>query len=129
MEKFPLNRDHMKEAIKNHLDFLERNFKLKGLDFEVEYVEFYGSRSKYSAKEPTQDSDIDVFVEYKGTAREDDMFRCLNKNTNSLYINTFRVDFKPVKKPIEEYLNNIIKEQKLDIKPDKVRLNFKKESI
>jgi predicted nucleotidyltransferase len=128
-EYFPLTRKEMVNSIKNHLNVLEDNYTFMGLDFCIIAIEFYGSRSKYSKKEPTQDSDIDVFIEVQGDVREDSLFNILNKPSNSLYIDGLKVDFNPVIKErtgtIEEHLKRIIKKEGLNIKPDQIDFYYR----
>lgn len=94
-EDFPIKKEVMVGEIMNYFIGLQDNYELEGLDFKTKQLAFYGSRSKYTKKEPRGDSDIDVLLEYNGKAREDDMFNCLNHNT--LLINGLKVDFNPIK--------------------------------
>jgi predicted nucleotidyltransferase len=87
-----LSLSEIKSYVGSYIDELEGNYELEGLDFEVIDMEVVGSRTAGLAKKK---SDLDVFVEYKGDAREDDMFNALNRKP--LKINGIKVDINPIK--------------------------------
>ena len=77
----------------NHVEEMKRNFELEGLDFEIERIEIYGSRSRNQAKD---DSDLDIKLYYRGSAREDDMFNAFHRDENILEIDGLPVDVNPI---------------------------------
>lgn len=80
----------------NEAGFDETEFSFRG-------IRAYGSRTTGRA---TEDSDLDVLLEYEGTAREDDIFNVLHEN--ECRINGVLIDANPIKAEcsgtIEEYL-------------------------
>ena len=80
-------------SIADHLSQLVGNGEMEGLDFRVNAIALYGSRMK--GKHRT-DSDLDVLIQYEGSAREDDMFTALNRQ--ALFIEGVRIDFNPIKR-------------------------------
>lgn len=50
----------------------------------------------YMRGEQTDDSDLDVLVEYKGDVREDDLFNLINDEENKIYIYGVEVDVNPI---------------------------------
>lgn len=63
------------------------------MDAEITGIRFIGSRTTGTAR---SDSDLDVLVEYKGTAREDSLFNVLNDEDNRLVIDGITVDINPI---------------------------------
>lgn len=72
-------------------------------EFSFIGIRAYGSRTTGRAAE---DSDLDVLVEYEGSAREDDIFNVLHED--ACRINGVLIDANPIKVDcswtIEEYL-------------------------
>ena len=72
---------------------------------EFDFVDLcaYGSRINGRAK---KDSDLDILLEYKGSAREDTVFNVLHDTP--IYLQGIVVDINPIKEEcsgtIEEYL-------------------------
>ena len=90
----PRSKDEIIEIIKSHIDYLFTNFELEGLDFDIEKIEVYGSRTTGKDRE---DSDLDVKLYYSGDAREDDLFNALHREETELDIDGITVDINPVK--------------------------------
>ena len=63
-----------KEDLKEQISRIIRDEFLGKDEFELVDIAFYGSRVSGKA---SVDSDLDVLVEYKGTAREDTIFDVL----------------------------------------------------
>ena len=63
------------------------------MDAEITGIRFIGSRTTGTAR---ADSDLDVLVEYHGTAREDSLFNVLNDEDNRLVIDGITVDINPI---------------------------------
>lgn len=63
------------------------------MDAEITGIRFIGSRTTGTAR---ADSDLDVLVEYQGTAREDSLFNVLNDEDNRLVIDGITVDINPI---------------------------------
>ena len=72
-------------------------------EFSYVGIRAYGSRVSGKA---TESSDLDILVEYEGTAREDDIFNVLHEE--KYWINGVLIDVNPIKADcsgtIEEYL-------------------------
>lgn len=67
-------------------------------EYEYDNVCIVGARiiGSYMSGEQTDDSDLDVLVEYKGDAREDDLFNLINDEENKIYIYGVEVDVNPI---------------------------------
>lgn len=67
-------------------------------EYEYDNVCIVGTRIIGSCirGEQTDDSDLDVLVEYKGGAREDDLFDLINDEENKIYIYGVEVDVNPI---------------------------------
>ncbi len=63
------------------------------MDAEITGIRFIGSRTTGTAR---ADSDLDVLVEYQGTAREDSLFNVLNDEDNRLVIDGITIDINPI---------------------------------
>lgn len=92
----------IKNAVRKHI-----SAKMAGVtpeEFSVNDMKIIGSRTRGTAKE---DSDLDVLVEYEGSAPEDGVFN--NLNENAPVIEGIKVDINPIKPSdsgtIEEYLS------------------------
>lgn len=74
-------------------------------DAEIVGMKIIGSRTNGTAND---DSDLDVLLEYKGKAREDDLFNMLSGTDEPLTIEGIRVDINPITKgksgTIEEFM-------------------------
>ena len=74
-------------------------------DAEIVGMKIIGSRTNGTAND---DSDLDVLLEYKGNAREDDLFNMLSGTDEPLTIEGLRVDINPITKgksgTIEEFM-------------------------
>lgn len=81
------NQDVIKE-VNSHIEKTDT----EGLDFNVKEVKIVGSRTSGLAKKT---SDLDVILEYTGSAREDDLFNALNEK--KLKIGNIRIDINPIK--------------------------------
>jgi predicted nucleotidyltransferase len=69
------------------------HFKEKAPDgVEIVGIDFHGSRLRGDSRE---DSDLDAVVEYKGDAREDDLFNMLNEEP--LVVDGVKVDINPIR--------------------------------
>lgn len=72
-------------------------------EFSYVGIRAYGSRVNGKA---TEDSDLDILVEYEGSAREDDIFNTLHEE--ECRMNGILIDVNPIKAncsgTIEEYL-------------------------
>lgn len=79
-------------CVQEHLNHLNDHFILESLDFSIKTITPFGSRTK---KESRDDSDLDIRIEYTGSAREDDLFNALNSTDNALHIEDIVVDFFP----------------------------------
>ena len=73
-------------------------------EFTYVGIRAYGSRVSGRA---TEDSDLDILVEYEGSAREDDIFNVLHEEKH--WMNGVLLDINPIKaecsETIEEYLH------------------------
>ena len=76
--------------------------ELEGLDYEILEMRVIGSRTTGKAK---WKSDLDILMQYKGDAREDDMFNAFCRM--KIEIDGIRVDINPIKEKIDIYLKRI----------------------
>lgn len=81
-----------KEDLKEKISRIIRDEFFGKDEFELVDIAFYGSR--VSGK-TSVDSDLDVIVEYKGTAREDTIFDVLAEQ--QLMLEGVRLDINPIK--------------------------------
>ena len=81
-----------KEDLKEQISRIIRDEFFGKDEFELVDIAFYGSRVSGKA---SVDSDLDVLVEYKGTAREDTIFDVLAKQ--QLMLEGVRLDINPIK--------------------------------
>lgn len=82
-----------KEDLKEQIGEIMRDEAFGKDEFELVDIAFYGSRT---SGKPSIDSDLDVLVEYKGTAREDTIFDVLAEQ--KLMLDGVRLDINPIKK-------------------------------
>ena len=82
-----------KEDLKEQIGEIMRDEAFGKGEFELVDIAFYGSRTSGKA---SIDSDLDVFVEYKGTAREDTIFDVLAEQ--KLMLEGVCLDINPIKK-------------------------------
>lgn len=82
-----------KEDLKEQISRIIRDEFFGKDEFELVDIDFYGSRTSGKA---SIDSDLDVLVEYKGTAREDTIFDVLAEQ--KLMLDGVRLDINPIKK-------------------------------
>ena len=82
-----------KEDLKEQISRIIRDEFFGKDEFELVDIAFYGSRVSGKA---SVDSDLDVLVEYKGTAREDTIFDVLAEQ--KLMLDGVRLDINPIKK-------------------------------
>jgi len=76
--------------------------ELEGLDFEIVDMIVFGSRTKNKAR---KNSDIDILLQYKGKAREDDMFNAFHRIKTK--IDNIIVDITPINEPIKKWLKRM----------------------
>ena len=81
-----------KEDLKEQIGEIMRDETFGKDEFELVDIAFYGSRVSGKA---SVDSDLDVLVEYKGTAREDTIFDVLAEQ--QLILEDVRLDINPIK--------------------------------
>lgn len=81
-----------KEDLKEQIGRIIRDEFFGKDEFELVDIAFYGSRVSGKA---SVDSDLDVLVEYKGTAREDTIFDVLAEQ--QLMLEDVRLDINPIK--------------------------------
>lgn len=81
-----------KEDLKEQISRIIRDEFFGKDEFELVDIAFYGSRVSGKA---SVDSDLDVLVEYKGTAREDTIFDVLAEQ--QLMFEGVRLDINPIK--------------------------------
>ena len=81
-----------KEDLKEQISRIIRDEFFGKDEFELVDIAFYGSRVSGKA---SVDSDLDVLVEYKGTAREDTIFDVLAEQ--QLMLEDVRLDINPIK--------------------------------
>lgn len=81
-----------KEDLKEQISRIIRDEFFGKDEFELVDIAFYGSRVSGKV---SVDSDLDVLVEYKGTAREDTIFDVLAKQ--QLMLEGVRLDINPIK--------------------------------
>ena len=95
-----VNIDEVRDWILDTID--EAGFDAS--EFSYVGIRAYGSRVSGKA---TESSDLDILVEYEGTAREDDVFNVLHEEKQ--WMNGVLIDVNPIKADcsgtIEEYLN------------------------
>ena len=84
----------------SHFQGLRENLHFEDLDFSIQSVQFFGSR--ISGK-PKKNSDLDIKIQYTGTAREDDLCSVLNDKKARLRIEDIKVDFYPEKLQINTF--------------------------
>ncbi len=84
----------IESAALSHIRQLGENYELEELDFAVSSISFFGSRLN---GKPRTKSDLDVKLQYTGSAREDDIFNALNSDENRLFFDNIPVDFYPVR--------------------------------
>ena len=82
-----------KEDLKEQIGEIMRDETFGKDEFELVDIAFYGSRTSGKA---SIDSDLDVLVEYKGTAREDTIFDVLAEQ--KLMLEGVCLDINPIKK-------------------------------
>ena len=82
-----------KDDLKEQISRIIRDEFFSEDEFELVEIAFYGSRTNGKASE---ESDLDVLVEYKGTAREDTIFDVLAEQ--QLMLEGVRLDINPIKK-------------------------------
>ena len=82
-----------KEDLKEQIGEIMRDEAFGKGEFELVDIAFYGSRTSGKA---SIDSDLDVLVEYKGTAREDTIFDVLAEQ--KLMLEGVCLDINPIKK-------------------------------
>lgn len=96
--------DSYKEDLKKLLVSVLREEGFMEDECDIVDIAFYGSRTTGRA---TEESDLDVLVEYKGTAREDVLFDVLAEQ--GLELEGIPLDLNPIKEEksgtIEEFLN------------------------
>jgi len=81
-------------VVLSHINHLRESFHFEDLDFSIKAIVPFGSRvTGFSSRK----SDLDIKIEYTGTARGDDLFNALNDKKTSLRIENIRVDFFPEK--------------------------------
>ena len=94
--------DDVKALVRDHVESVLGE---SGADAEIVDIKVIGSRMNGQAADG---SDLDVLVEYRGSAREDDLFNALNEESSRLYIDGIAVDINPITKgksgTIEEFL-------------------------
>ncbi len=94
-----VNIDEVRDWILDTID--EAGFDAS--EFSYVGIRAYGSRVSGKA---TESSDLDILVEYEGTAREDDVFNVLHEEKQ--WMNGVLIDVNPIKADcsgtIEEYL-------------------------
>lgn len=101
-----LSADEIKEDVKGVINdrIAEYNQYNSATSLELVDVEIYGSRSQGLH---TQNSDLDILVEYKGDLKESDFFNILHQEEYK--IGGMKVDLNPIREEesgtIKEYLN------------------------
>lgn len=78
-------REHVEAAVEGLLEYYEH--------IEIVDIVLIGSRVKGTA---TDESDLDVLVEYRGDVREEGFFESLNSEEDQLEIDGIVVDFNPI---------------------------------
>ena len=81
-----------KDDLKEQINRIIRDELFDEAEFELVDIAFYGSQISSKA---SIDSDLDVLVEYKGTAREDTIFDVLAEQQMTL--EGVRLDINPIK--------------------------------
>ena len=83
----------IQNTILSHIDYLREHFYLEDLDFSIQGIIPFGSRILGF---PGRESDLDIKIQYIGSAREDDLFNALNNKKTRLNIEDIEVDFYPL---------------------------------
>lgn len=81
-----------KDDLKEQISRIIRDELFDEEEFKLVDIAFYGSRTSGKAN---ADSDLDVLVEYKGTAREDTIFDVLTEQ--QMMLEGLRLDINPIK--------------------------------
>ena len=93
----------LKEVIDSILDIMNEA-GYSDSEFSMKEYRIYGSQANGKA---TEESDLDILLEYEGTAREDDVFNTLHEH--EIQLNGVVVDVNPIKAEcsgtIEDYLS------------------------
>lgn len=84
----------IQKIVFSHVQKLKENFHFEDLDFSIHSTQLFGSRI---FGKPKKNSDLDIKIQYTGTAREDDLFNALNDKDTRLHIENIKVDFYPEK--------------------------------
>ncbi len=84
------SREDILDRVQEHFEYL-----LEDTDIDAQIVDMrvIGSRANGTA---SKGSDLDVLLEYKGSAREDGLFNILNNVDDKLYIDGIPVDINPI---------------------------------
>jgi len=77
-----------------YVNELKNNLGLDDTVISVSALRPFGSRVIGSAKTK---SDLDIYLKYSGSAKEDTVFNVLNSPDNRLFVEGIPVDFFPVK--------------------------------
>lgn len=95
--------EEYKDEVARQINMIIREEAFTEEEFQLRAIAFYGSQTTGRA---TEESDLDVLVEYKGTAREDVIFDVLAEQ--ELEIEGIKLDINPIKEEksgtIEQYL-------------------------
>ena len=98
-----LSPEEMQE-FRNLISFIMIDFGFQNSEFEIIGLKEYGSRTNGKA---TINSDLDLLLEYRGTASEDTVFNILHEIP--IYHQGIIVDINPIKEDcsgkIEDYLS------------------------
>ena len=96
------SEDEILNQVRDYFDVVRGD---NDADAEIVGMKIIGSRTNGTAND---DSDLDVLLEYKGKAREDDLFNMLSGTDEPLTIEGIRVDINPITKgksgTIEEFM-------------------------
>lgn len=96
------SEDEILNQVRDYFDVVRGD---NDADAEIVGMKIIGSRTNGTAND---DSDLDVLLEYKGNAREDDLFNMLSGTDEPLTIEGLRVDINPITKgksgTIEEFM-------------------------
>ncbi len=84
----------IQKIVFSHVQKLKENFHFEDLDFSIQNMQLFGSRI---FGKPKKNSDLDIKIQYIGTAHEDDLFNALNDRYMRLCIEDIKVDFYPEK--------------------------------
>lgn len=88
------SQTEIQNIVFTHIQKSKENFHFEDLDFFIQGIQFFGSRIFGN---PKKKSDLDIKIQYTGTAREDDLLNALNDKKVRLYIEDVKVDFYPEK--------------------------------